>query len=726
MPNRLSGRATTLAIAVLGCAAATTPLSAGGTPENALLIIDPSNPQSMYIGNYYKQARDIPDVNVLYINPTNSSFVVWSLNHIDMLFGSLANKGIEDHIDYVIINPGAPFFISAASLVNDSCSPVTRFALASCYTMAFISTEVRSGTLNSQAANRYYQATDTPRAFDSEISWLNGDPSTSSSARRYFIGAMLGYTGERGNSLSEIKTMIDRSVAVDGTFPAGTFYFMQTTDSARSGPRHPLFPAAVASITGLGGSAEHLMAVLPIGRHDCLGIMTGWASPGIETADLTILPGAFCDHLTSFAGTFDTASQEKMSLWVKRGASGTWGTVEEPCNYPGKFPAPRMHVYYFQGMSLGESAFRSAGFVPFQGLLYGDPLTRPFTHIPSVFVPDAPTGPVSGTVLLTPAATTTHPTASIAGFDLLIDGVLADTALPGESFSIDTTALADGYHEIRVLAYDDTITKSVGRWVGSLDVNNRGQMLVASAETTSGDLGTEFRITISSFGSPSPIEVRVRQGDRVVAGAPGASATFSIFGATLGAGTVKLVGEAVYANSLRRVQSQPLTLEIDNSGGATPSQPPIVYGYTKFIRDDRPFVVELPATSPDPSLATTYTLITNPLECTVSTNQTGAYRLMRPSSTAAGNDAFTFRASNAAGQSSIVTVNLVYGTLDGDLNCDGIVNNFDIDPFVLALTNPAAYAVTYPDCNRNLADINHDNAVNNFDIDPFVALLTGG
>lgn len=726
MPTRNFGRAAATAVAALGCAAATVPLRAGGTPENALLIIDPSNAQSMYIGNYYKHARNIPDANVLYINPTNTNFVVWSLNHIDMLFGSLANKGIEDHIDYILINPGAPFFISASSLVSDGCSPVTRFALASCYTMAFISTEVRSGTLNSQTANRYFQATDTPQAFDSEISWLNGAPNNTSAARRYFIGAMLGYTGERGNTLSEIRTMIDRSVSVEGTLPGGTFYFMQTTDSARSGPRHPLFPSAVASIVGLGGAAEHLMAVLPTGRHDCLGIMTGWASPGIETADLTILPGAFCDHLTSFAGTFDTASQEKMSLWIQRGASGTWGTVEEPCNYPGKFPAPRMHVYYYQGMSLGESAFRSAGFVPFQGLLYGDPLTRPFTHIPSVSVPDAPAGPVSGTVLLTPAATTTHPTASIASFDLLVDGVLAGTVLPGQSFSLDTTAMADGYHEIRVLAYDDTITKSVGRWVGSLDVNNTGQMLVTSSNADVGDLGTEFQITVNSFGSPLPVEVRVRQGDRIVASAPGSSATFSLYGATLGAGTVKLVGEAMYANSLRRVQSAPILLEIANSGGAAPSQPPIAFGYTKIIRDDRPFVVELPTTSPDPNLATTYTLITNPRECTVSTNQTGAYRLMRPSSTAAGNDSFTFRAANAAGQSSIVTVNLVYGTMDGDLNCDGVVNNFDIDPFVLALTNPVAYALAFPDCNRNLADINHDNAVNNFDIDPFVTLLTGG
>jgi len=59
----------------------------------------------------------------------------------------------------------------------------------------------------------------------------------------------------------------------------------------------------------------------------------------------------------------------------------------------------------------------------------------------------------------------------------------------------------------------------------------------------------------------------------------------------------------------------------------------------------------------------------------------------------------------------------------GDLNCDGAVNNFDIDPFVLALSDPPGYAAAYPSCDRFGADIDGDGDVTNFDIDPFVALL---
>ncbi len=61
----------------------------------------------------------------------------------------------------------------------------------------------------------------------------------------------------------------------------------------------------------------------------------------------------------------------------------------------------------------------------------------------------------------------------------------------------------------------------------------------------------------------------------------------------------------------------------------------------------------------------------------------------------------------------------------GDLTCDGQINAFDIDPFVLALTDPAGYALAYPDCDAGLADINGDGSVNVFDIDPFVELLAG-
>ena len=66
------------------------------------------------------------------------------------------------------------------------------------------------------------------------------------------------------------------------------------------------------------------------------------------------------------------------------------------------------------------------------------------------------------------------------------------------------------------------------------------------------------------------------------------------------------------------------------------------------------------------------------------------------------------------------------GFLAGDMNCDGVLSVGDIAGFVLALTNPAQYAIEYPDCNVMNADVNGDTVVSVGDIGAFVALLTGG
>lgn len=69
------------------------------------------------------------------------------------------------------------------------------------------------------------------------------------------------------------------------------------------------------------------------------------------------------------------------------------------------------------------------------------------------------------------------------------------------------------------------------------------------------------------------------------------------------------------------------------------------------------------------------------------------------------------------------------GQVRGDCNCDGLVNNFDVDAFVLGLTGgQPSWEELYggPGCEYIcVADINDDDVVNGFDIDPFVALLMG-
>ncbi len=701
---------------------------AGGTPENAFVLVDPSDLDALYVANHYVSARNIPAQNVLYIDPGAADYAGFVDYNLDALLGTLANRELTDHIDYIVVAP-SNFYLSASNLITDQCWPVNRFAISSCYTMAHIADTVSAGGLPSTYSNEYYDI-GTARGFDSETAWNNGAPSGSPTAPRYFIGTLLGYLGERGNTAAEIIAMIDRSVAVDGTQPTGTFYFMNNPADPARNVRSPQYNGAVGNILLQGGAAEIIgtvsePAVLPLGRHDCLGIMTGddWIS--ILSADMTILSGAFCDHLTSNAGEFDNANQTKLSNWIGKGASGSWGAVEEPCNYTGKFPNARLHALYFAGLSLGEAALRSASFVPFQMLLYGDPLTRPWAHLPSVSVPDAPTGVVSGTITLTPQATTTHPTASIDRFDLLIDGRLHSTVLPAETFSVDTTLLPDGWHDVRVLAYDDTLVASVGRWIGEMTVDNLGRNVSLNASPSTGFLATAFTFNVNGVRADVE-EVRLLQNGRVVAAAESASAALTVYGVTFGRGLIRVQAEAVYYDGTV-ARSAPADIEVTNFTGTPVAAAPTAYSFTKFVRKDAPFVVELPGTLDDPNEPLTYTVLTPPTQTDVPADQTGPYRLMHPQPGASRQDSFTYQVStDGSALSEIATVTLIYDWWQiGDTDCDGEVGFGDINPFVRAIIDQADYEERYPHCVHDNADINQNGTVGFDDINPFVDLLIG-
>ncbi|MFI4897933.1 MAG: TIGR03790 family protein, partial [Phycisphaerales bacterium JB059] len=352
---------------LLGAALAASPALAGGGPENLIMVVDPANADALYAANHYRHARDLPSRNALYIHPGADTYADFANANIPALLGSLQQLNLEDHIDHVLVMPSDQYRIDAPGLVSDTCSPISRFGLGGCYTSAFIADEILAGGLRQNETNRYYGlfTTDIP-AFDSNTTYLSGSPSTSTFARRYFIGSMLGYTGNaEGNTIEELLDMVDRAVAADGTHPDGTFYYMNNTADAARNVRSNQWNPAVAALAAEGFDAEVISGVLPTGRHDALGVMSGFAYDNILDADFTLMPGAFCDHLTSWAATFNDSTQTKVSEWIRKGAVGSVGSTQEPCNYPGKFPRAQIQLGYALGMPLAEAAFRSLLFFPF-------------------------------------------------------------------------------------------------------------------------------------------------------------------------------------------------------------------------------------------------------------------------------------------------------------------------------------------------------------------------
>lgn len=62
----------------------------------------------------------------------------------------------------------------------------------------------------------------------------------------------------------------------------------------------------------------------------------------------------------------------------------------------------------------------------------------------------------------------------------------------------------------------------------------------------------------------------------------------------------------------------------------------------------------------------------------------------------------------------------------GDVNCDGFVDTFDIDPFIKALSGPERFDEVAPGCDIGLADLNEDGRIDTFDIMPLITALDEG
>ncbi|MEZ6014340.1 MAG: TIGR03790 family protein [Planctomycetota bacterium] len=659
--------------------------------ERALLLVDPTDPDALHLANHYAALRDVPPVNVLYLDPDAVSYAALAAEPLRALRGELAQRGLSESIDFVVLAPSGSFFVEAAGLLADSCSPVTRMALPSAYGLYdYEALLLGPGTPSAQQVNGYARATWLAEGFRSELAWWNGLPSTGASARRYYIPASLGWLGARGNTKAELLAMIDRSVAVDGTAPTGTAYYMETTDPARSAPRHGLFPSAVTQMASAGGAAEHLLDVLPLGRLDALGVMTGWATPDIDGGTFTLLPGAFCDHLTSYAATFDTASQVKMSRWIAKGASGTAGTVEEPCNYASKFPSPRLHVLYRRGATLGEAWFRSMSGVPFQTLFTGDPLTTPWSLAPSVQVSGLGNGAVSGSVLLTiVAAPDALGGAAIAEVELFVDGARVARGPLAAGLTLETAALADGWHDVRVRATDDSAARNAGVWQGWALVQNSNASATCTPAVATGDLSTRFDLALDVQGGDVD-EVVVLQGARVVArldgasvqggGSGGASGTVHVHGRNVGAGTVRLVAEGRFADG-RRVRSAEVLLDVQDSEQALVGSAPIAYGYRRALATNDPCVLDLPASFEAALAGASYALVAPPAQAALlgaGGPSPAPYRVLAPLATARGIDLVGFEVTTAGGTSARAIVQLAYadGQVDARLACSAAANAF--------------------------------------------------
>jgi uncharacterized protein (TIGR03790 family) len=177
------------------------------------------------------------------------------------------------------------------------------------------------------------------------------------------------------NSFEDAKALIDRGAGADGSLPSGTAYLLHTSDASRR-VRGRTYPAAEKALSGQV-KVRTLRQDALYGAQDVLFYFTGTAHvDGLRT--LSFLPGAVADHLTSAGGVLDGEAQMSALRWLEAGATGSYGTVAEPCNFVGKFPNPTVLArHYLAGDTLIEAYWKSVA-MPGQGIFIGEPLAAPF------------------------------------------------------------------------------------------------------------------------------------------------------------------------------------------------------------------------------------------------------------------------------------------------------------------------------------------------------------
>jgi tetratricopeptide (TPR) repeat protein len=302
------------------------------------------------------------------------------------------------------------------------------------------------------------------QGFRSHYAWTGSDnpvkDKTTDSLDRYYLSTLLAHTGVRGNSVHEVLAYLRAAALSDGTFPDGTVYLMENRN-IRSVTREQYFHATVEALARRGRRAEILNksqkgqnGIIPLKKEDVIGTVVGTRSFDWGASNSRLLPGAIAESLTSYGGYFDRASQTKLTEFLRHGASGSSGAVVEPFAIQAKFPVSYLHVHYADGGSLAEAFYQSIE-APYQLIIVGDPLARPFASFAEVSLekPDI-RQPWRDVVSLHPHIQGAEQ--PIDRIELWVDGHYVKNTTPGNIILWDTTTVEDGFHDVRLIAIEDS------------------------------------------------------------------------------------------------------------------------------------------------------------------------------------------------------------------------------------------------------------------------------
>ncbi len=326
------------------------------TGDNVLILFKQHDPLSKKIADYYAQKRAVPQSQIVSLKLPTTDHSSLSAKQ----FASVQQQikpYITDQIKVLLLTWHTPYRVGCMSITS-------AFSLG--YDDQYCShNKTNISGCHVTADSPFFNANDQPLSQKDSIR----------------LSMMLS-----GRRFEDAKELIDRGVRADKSQPEGEAYLVRTQDAQRS-TRWRSFKKLADLWPEQKGVKIHyiddhfrLPGTSVKNKSSILFYFTGYTHvPDIETNHY--LPGAIADHLTSTGGAgIGNQGQMKAFRWLEAGATGSYGTVVEPCNYPQKFPNPYILIpSYLNGETLIEAYWKSVQ-QPGEGIFVGEPLACPWCH----------------------------------------------------------------------------------------------------------------------------------------------------------------------------------------------------------------------------------------------------------------------------------------------------------------------------------------------------------
>lgn len=321
-----------------GAAAQSNGMEAGLTAAQLAVVVNDDDPNSVSVAEYYRQARDIPAKNMVHVQIPNKPRKLTAAEFAVLREQIDARLGPE--IQAVLMVWTAPYAVE--------CNSIT-----SALTLGFNPEQCLKPCGPGQPSPYFNAMSARPYSdFGTRLSMLLPT-----------------------ESVEQAKALIDRGVASGFRVSEASAYFLRTSDPARNS-RAAFFPAS-GRVAQKKLTIKTMQADSIEDKRDVMIYQTGMVRVAkLET--LRFMPGALADHLTSAGGDLLGEGQMSSLRWLEAGATASYGTVSEPCNYWQKFPQPTLLLKnYLGGASALEAYWKSVAW-PTQGVFIGEPLAAPY------------------------------------------------------------------------------------------------------------------------------------------------------------------------------------------------------------------------------------------------------------------------------------------------------------------------------------------------------------